>query len=132
KSVGTTDLQIFLLLMKEAVLTSVLPVLVAQPAGFFLADAIYRKMQRMRMADPILSIDFSPLLSLFTVGIALFIVTVAMIAPARAISKLSVIDGIKGNFDSGARKKRRDNDLWKELRINHRHSLRALRYVMAV
>lgn len=132
KSVGTTDLQIFLLLMKEAVLISVLPVLVAQPAGFFLADAIYRKMQRMRMADPILSIDFSPLLSLFTVGIALFIVTVAMIAPARAISKLSVIDGIKGNFDSGARKKRRDNDLWKELRINHRHSLRALRYVMAV
>lgn len=132
KSIGTTDLQIYFLLMKEAVLISILPIAAGHGAGYLIMNGIYRKIQEIKMADKILSMGFSPAPSMAALAAALLILMAAVISPARAISKIDIIDGIRGNFYSKNRKRKKNVNLWKELRDNNRVSLRSLRCITAV
>lgn len=132
RSIGTTNFQIYGILSKEAILISILPILIGHGTGYFLMDQIYRKAQEIKMADQIVPMEFSFLSSMTAVTVALIIVTAAVLSPLQAISKINIIDGIRGNFYSKNRKRKRNENLWKELRDNNMDSIKSLRYITAV
>lgn len=132
KSIGTTNSQIYWLLMKEAVLISLLPILIGHGLGYLLMSGIYYQMQKTMAVDKIVFMEFSLALSAVTLGVALFIIMLAVFAPAGAIAKINIIDGIRGNFYAKSRKRKRYKDLWKELRNNNMASIKSLRYITAV
>ncbi len=132
KSIGTTDFQIYLSLLKEAVLISILPILIGHVLGYFLMNFLYIKMQEIRMLNKIIPLEFSLLLSFFIIFISLFIVVIAVISPAKIIAKINIIEGIRGNFNSKNKKRKKSENLWKELRLNNMNSIKSLRYITAV
>ncbi len=132
KSIGTTDFQIYQILLKEAMYISVLPVLSGHLIGYFTMNFIYKKMQEIGMVDRILPLSFSFYLSFLILLIAFFIIILALISPLREIAKISIIDGIRGNFYSKEKKKKLSHNLWRELRLNNMTSIKSLRYITAV
>lgn len=128
KSIGSTDGQIYRLLLKEAMQLAVAPVLAGHILGIGLGVLLSDRMA----AEGGRSFYYHPLISLGVVGVTLTILLLAIRAPAKRIAQIPIIEGIRGNVKMHSSKKKRRSDLWKELARNNRTVLRAQRYVSAV
>lgn len=132
KSIGTTDLQIYLLLLKEGIFLSILPIIIGHFLGYGIILRLFKFLQENQGIGKFVSNYFSPLLSTIILFVALLIVAFSIIKPAKEISQISIIDGIRGNLDFDNNKKKRAKTLWKELMLNNLASIKSQRYISAI
>ncbi|WP_040397412.1 ABC transporter permease [Anaerococcus senegalensis] len=132
KSIGSTNGQIYLMLLKEGLIISAIPILLGHIAGFFFIYYLYRNIQKGERVSAFEAVRFNPLLSLAILFVSFIIVALAIKSPAKKISKINIIDGIRGNIDFSKSKKKRANDFWKELRLNNLASIKSQRYISAL
>lgn len=132
KSIGSTNGQIYLLLLKEGLLTSGIPILLGHLVGFFYIYYLYKYIQIDKQLSEFNLVKFNPLLSLAILLVSFIIVALAIKSPAKKISKINIIDGIRGNIDFSKSKKKRDKDFWKELKLNNLASIKSQRYISAI
>lgn len=134
KSIGSTDFQIFKLLLKEGIKISFIPIIIGHILGFFSINLLYILIQNIysKMADydeVLKFIEFKPILSAIVIVFCFLIIFVAIFAPSKRISKINIVEGLKGNFDIKDIKLKRNKDIWKELRINNLKSISSQRYI---
>ena len=132
KSIGSTNGQIYLMLLKEGLIISVIPILLGHIAGFSFLYYLYSNIQKGEGVSAFEVIKFNPLLSLAIILVSFTIVALAIKSPAKKISKINIIDGIRGNIDFSKSKKKRSKDFWKELKLNNLASIKSQRYISAI
>ena len=132
KSIGSTNGQIYLLLLKEGLVTSGIPILLGHLVGFFSIYYLYKYIQIDKQLSKFNLVKFNPLLSLAILLVSFTIVALAIKSPAKKISKINIIDGIRGNIDFSKSKKKRAKDFWKELKLNNLASIKSQRYISAI
>lgn len=132
KSIGSTNGQIYLLLLKEGLIITVIPILLGHIAGFFFMYCLYKNITKGEGVSAFEVIKFNPLLSLAILFVSFVIVALAIKSPAKKISKINIIDGIRGNIDFSKSKKKRAKDFWKELKLNNLASIKSQRYISAI
>ena len=132
KSIGSTNGQIYLLLLKEGLVTSGIPILLGHLVGFFSIYYLYKYIQIDKQLSEFNLVKFNPLLSLAILFVSFVIVALAIKSPAKKISKINIIDGIRGNIDFSKSKKKRAKDFWKELKLNNLASIKSQRYISAI
>ena len=132
KSIGSTNGQIYLLLLKEGILITIIPILLGHFLGFFFIYSLYKNIQIGEGVSAFEVIKFNPLLSLVILLVSFIIVALAIKSPAKKISKINIIDGIRGNIDFSKSKKKRSKDFWKELKLNNLASIKSQRYISAI
>ncbi|MDU6547166.1 ABC transporter permease [Anaerococcus vaginalis] len=132
KSIGSTNGQIYLLLLKEGLVTSGIPILLGHLVGFFSIYYLYKYIQIDKQLSGFNLVKFNPLLSLAIILVSFIIVALAIKSPAKKISKINIIDGIRGNIDFSKSKKKRAKDFWKELKLNNLASIKSQRYISAI
>ena len=132
KSIGSTNGQIYLLLLKEGLVTSGIPILLGHLVGFFSIYYLYKYIQIDKQLSEFNLVKFNPLLSLAIILVSFTIVALAIKSPAKKISKINIIDGIRGNIDFSKSKKKRAKDFWKELKLNNLASIKSQRYISAI
>ncbi|WP_245544058.1 ABC transporter permease [Peptoniphilus timonensis] len=120
KSIGSTDYQIYKLLLKDGLKISLLPIVLGHIFGYGGINLLNFGIQRIvEEEEKYKYIEFSPSLSLVVLLICFFIIFISIFAPAKKIAKINIIDGIKGNFSDKNIKLKRNKDIWKELKINN-------------
>ncbi|BAG08363.1 ABC transporter permease [Finegoldia magna] len=132
KSIGSTNGQIYLLLLKEGLVTTAIPILLGHLVGFFSIYYLYKYIQIDKQLSEFNLVKFNPLLSLAILLVSFTIVALAIKSPAKKISKINIIDGIRGNIDFSKSKKKRAKDFWKELKLNNLASIKSQRYISAI
>ena len=132
KSIGSTNGQIYLLLLKEGLVTTAIPILLGHIAGFFFMYCLYKNITKGEGVSAFEVMKFNPLLSLAILVVSFVIVALAIKSPAKKISKINIIDGIRGNIDFSKSKKKRAKDFWKELKLNNLASIKSQRYISAI
>lgn len=132
KSIGSTNLQIYKLLFKEASLISMMPIILGYLFGFGLIYGIYDFSQKNLQISKFEYVRFSPLLTILILFVSFLVVSLSIIKPARKLSKINIIDGIRGNIDLSRSKKKKSDNLWKELRNNNLSSIKSQRYISAI
>ncbi|WP_243342930.1 ABC transporter permease [Anaerococcus sp. AGMB09787] len=132
KSIGSTNGQIYLLLLKEGLVTSGIPILLGHLVGFFSIYYLYKYIQIDKQLSEFNLVKFNPLLSLAIILVSFIIVALAIKSPAKKISKINIIDGIRGNIDFSKSKKKIAKDFWKELKLNNLASIKSQRYISAI
>lgn len=132
KSIGSTNGQIYLLLLKEGLITTAIPILLGHIAGFFFIYCLYKNITIGEGVSAFEVIKFNPLLSLAILFVSFVIVALAIKSPAKKISKINIIDGIRGNIDFSKSKKKRAKDFWKELKLNNLASIKSQGYISAI
>ena len=132
KSIGSTNGQIYLLLLKEGLVTTAIPILLGHVAGFFFMYCLYKNITKGEGVSAFEVMKFNPLLSLAILFVSFVIVALAIKSPAKKISKINIIDGIRGNIDFSKSKKKRAKDFWKELKLNNLASIKSQRYISAI
>ena len=132
KSIGSTNGQIYLLLLKEGLITTAIPILLGHIAGYSFIYYLYSNIQKGNGVSAFEVVRFNPLLSLSILFVSFVIVALAIKSPAKKISKINIIDGIRGNIDFSKSKKERAKDFWKELKLNNLASIKSQRYISAI
>lgn len=132
KSIGSTNGQIYLLLLKEGLVTTAIPILLGHLVGFSSIYYLYKYIQIDKQLSEFNLVKFNPLLSLAILLVSFIIVALAIKSPAKKISKINIIDGIRGNIDFSKSKKKRAKDFWKELKLNNLASIKSQRYISAI
>ena len=132
KSIGSTNGQIYLLLLKEGLVTTAIPILLGHLVGFSSIYYLYKYIQIDKQLSEFNLVKFNPLLSLAILLVSFTIVALAIKSPAKKISKINIIDGIRGNIDFSKSKKKRAKDFWKELKLNNLASIKSQRYISAI
>ncbi|EGC82775.1 ABC transporter permease [Anaerococcus prevotii] len=132
KSIGSTNGQIYLMLLKEGLIISAIPILLGHIAGYSFIYYLYSNIQKGEGVSAFEVIKFNPLLSLAILFVSFVIVALAIKSPAKKISKINIIDGIRGNIDFSKSKKKRSKDFWKELKLNNLASIKSQRYISAI
>ncbi|MGI5950134.1 ABC transporter permease, partial [Peptoniphilus sp.] len=132
KSIGSTDFQIYLSLLKEGIFISIVPIILGHISGFGLIYYLYKNIMMGYEVENYEYIKFNLTLSLAVIIISLIIVTFAIMSPAKKISKINIIDGIRGNIDFSKSKKKRSNNLWNELKLNNLASVKSQRYISSI
>lgn len=133
KSIGSTDYQIYKLLLKDGLKISLLPIVLGHIFGYGGINLLYLGLQKIvEEEEKSKFIEFSPRLSFVVLLICFFIIFIAILAPAKKIAKINIIDGIKGNFNDKNRKLKRNKDIWKELKINNLKTISSQRYISAI
>ena len=132
KSIGSTNGQIYFLLLKEGLVTTAIPILLGHIAGFFFMYCLYKNITKGERVSAFEGVKFNPLLSLAILVVSFVIVALAIKSPAKKISKINIIDGIRGNIDFSKSKKKRAKDFWKELKRNNLASINSQRYISAI
>ena len=132
KSIGSTNGQIYLMLLKEGLIISAIPILLGHIAGYSFIYYLYSNIQKGDGVSAFEVVRFNLLLSLAILFVSFIIVSLAIKSPAKKISKINIIDGIRGNIDFSKSKKKRANDFWKELRLNNLASIKSQRYISAL
>lgn len=133
KSIGSTDYQIYKLLLKDGLKISLLPIVSGHVFGYGGINLLNLGIQRIvEEEEKYKYIEFSPSLSLIVLLICFFIILIAIFAPAKKIARINIIDGIKGNFNDKNIKLKRNKDIWKELKINNLKTISSQRYISAI
>lgn len=132
KSIGSTNGQIYLMLLKEGLIISAIPIVLGHIAGFSFIYYLYRNLQKGEGVSAFEVVRFNPLLSLAILFVSFIIVALAIKSPAKKISKINIIDGIRGNIDFSKYQKKKKQNLWQELRINNLASIKSQRYISAI
>ena len=132
KSIGSTNGQIYLLLLKEGLIITAIPILLGHIAGFLFIYCLYKNITIGEGVSAFEVIKFNPLLSLAILFVSFVIVALAIKSPAKKISKINIIDGIRGNIDFSKSKKKKSKDFLKELKLNNLASIKSQRYISAI
>lgn len=132
KSIGSTNGQIYLMLLKEGLIISAIPILLGHIAGYSFIYYLYSNIQKGEGVSSFEVVRFNPLLSLAILLVSFIIVALAIKSPAKKISRINIIDGIRGNIDFSKYKKKKKQNLWQELRINNLASIKSQRYISAI
>ena len=133
KSIGSTDYQIYKLLLKDGLKISFLPIVLGHIFGYGGINLLNLGIQRIvEEEEKYKYIEFSPRLSFVVLLICFFIIFISIFAPAKKIAKINIIDGIKGNFSDKNIKLKRNKDIWKELKINNLKTISSQRYISAI
>lgn len=132
KSIGSTNGQIYLLLLKEGLVTTAIPILLGHLVGFFFIYCLYKNITIGEGVSAFEVMKFNPLLSLSIILVSFIIVALAIKSPAKKISKINIIDGIRGNIDFSKSNKKKAKDFWKELKLNNLASIKSQRYISAI
>ncbi|MDU2584954.1 MAG: ABC transporter permease, partial [Anaerococcus prevotii] len=132
KSIGSTNGQIYLMLLKEGLIISAIPILLGHIAGYSFIYYLYSNIQKGDGVSAFEVVRFNPLLSLAILFVSFIIVALAIKSPAKKISKINIIDGIRGNIDFSKYQKKKKQNLWQELRINNLASIKSQRYISAI
>ena len=133
KSIGSTDYQIYQLLLKDGLKISLLPIILGHIIGYGGINLLYLGIQKISEEEEKFKyIEFSPMLSFIVLLICFFIIFIAIFAPAKKIARINIIDGIKGNFNDKNIKLKRNKDIWKELKINNLKTISSQRYISAI
>ncbi|MDU3087528.1 MAG: FtsX-like permease family protein [Peptoniphilus harei] len=133
KSIGSTDYQIYKLLLKDGLKISLLPIVMGHVFGYGGINLLYLGLQRIvEEEEKYKYIEFSPRLSLVVLLICFFIIFIAIFSPAKKIAKINIIDGIKGNFSDKNIKLKKNKNIWKELKINNLKTISSQRYISAI
>ncbi len=132
KSIGSTNGQIYLLLLKEGLIITAIPIILGHVAGFFFIYCLHKNITIGEGVSAFEVMKFNPLLSLAIILVSFTIVALAIQSPAKKISKINIIDGIRGNIDFSKSKKKRAKDFWKELKLNNLASIKSQRYISAI
>lgn len=111
KSIGSTDFQIYLSLFKEGIFISLLPIVLGHILGYGFVYYLFIAIQKSQDISNIKYVSFNSLLSFIVLLLALIIVALAILAPAKKISKINIIDGIRENVDFSKSKKKKNRDL---------------------
>lgn len=133
KSIGATNFQIYLKLLKDSLKISILPLLLGEILGSIIMILVYTRL--FRLQSEIYNINILKYsLNFYLIGIItaflLLIIIISITFPARVVSKINIIDGIKGNIITKEYKKKRSANLFKELKLNNRRILRPQFIVM--
>ena len=132
KSIGSTNGQIYLMLLKEGLIISAIPILLGHIAGYSFIYYLYSNIQKGDGVSAFEVVRFNPLLSLAILFVSFIIVSLAIKSPSKKISKINIIDGIRGNIVFSKYKKKKKQNLWQELRINNLASIKSQRYISAI
>lgn len=132
KSIGSTDFQIYLSLLKEGIFLSIIPLILGHILGFTFIYYLYKNIQETSGISYFENVSFNLFLSLAIVLVALIVVAFAIMSPAKKIAKINIIDGIRGNINFSKSKKKKFKDLWKELKLNNLNSIKSQRYISSV
>ena len=132
KSIGSTNGQIYQLLLKEGLIITAIPIFLGHIAGFFFMYCLYKNITKGEGVSAFEVIKFNPLLSLAILFVSFMIVALAIKSPAKKISTINIIDGIRGNIDFSKSKKKRAEDFWKELRLNNLASIKSQRFISSI
>lgn len=128
KSIGASKMQIYLLLLKQSITISILPIIFGHLFGIGVVYLIYQSMLRkismlFQVTQESFQLNFA--VSFAILAVIVLIVTTASIFPARKVSKIDIIDGLKGNLNFKNYKKRERKNLFAELKVNNRKIFRA-------
>ncbi|MDD7731565.1 MAG: ABC transporter permease [Ezakiella sp.] len=132
KSIGSTDFQIYKMLSKEAVFISIIPILIGHIIGFIGIIFLFKYIRGVDAPSIFIKVEFNAVLSVVILAISFIVVLLSIISPARKVSKINIIDGIKGNIDYKESKKRRSENIWSELSKNNRANLKSQRYISSI
>lgn len=132
KSIGSTDFQIYKMLSKEAVFISIIPILIGHIIGFIGIFFLFKYIRGVDAPSIFIKVEFNAVLSAVILAISFIVVLLSIISPARKVSKINIIDGIKGNIDYKESKKRRSENIWSELSKNNRANLKSQRYISSI
>ena len=132
KSIGSTNGQIYLMLLKEGLIISAIPILLGHIAGYSFIYYLYSNIQKGDGVSAFEVVRFNPLLRLAILFVSFIIVSLAIKSPSKKISKINIIDGIRGNIDFSKYKKKKKQNLWQELRINNLASIKSQRFISAI
>lgn len=132
KSIGSTDFQIYKMLSKEAVFISIIPILIGHILGFIGILFLFKYIRGVDAPSIFIKVEFNAVLSVVILAISFIVVLLSIISPARKVSKINIIDGIKGNIDYKESKKRRSENIWSELSKNNRANLKSQRYISSI
>lgn len=132
KSIGSTDFQIYKMLSKEAVFISIIPILIGHILGFIGIFFLFKYIRGVDAPSIFIKVEFNAVLSAVILAISFIVVLLSIISPARKVSKINIIDGIKGNIDYKESKKRRSENIWSELSKNNRANLKSQRYISSI
>lgn len=128
RSIGASKVQIYFLLLKRSILISILPMLLGHLSGIGIIRLIYRSMLQknrviFRMTQEVFHLNLA--VSFAILAVIVFIVMAASISPARKVSKIDIIDGLKGDLHFKNYKKKQRSNLFSELKVNNRKIFRA-------
>lgn len=128
KSIGASKMQIYLLLLKQSITISILPMIFGHLFGIGVVYLIYQSMLRkvsmlFQITQESFQLNFA--VSFAILAVIVLIVMTASIFPARKVSKIDIIDGLKGNLNFKNYKKRQRKNLFTELKVNNRKIFRA-------
>lgn len=132
KSIGSTNFQIYALLLREAFLISALPLVLGHLGGFGLIYGLYEYGRGIWEVSKYEYVTYSLPLSGIVLALAIIVIAFSIIKTAKNISRINIIDGIKGNIDISSSKKKTNPDMWKELRINNLASIKSQRNISAI
>lgn len=128
KSIGATKVQIWKLLWKEGLKISIAPMLVGMVLGLSVV-----RLNSMSMLSTLSEIypeiegksSFQWLIVGCIALILIFTISITIFFPARVVSKIDIMDGIKGNIQHKEYRKKPKKNLWKELQFNNRKLMRS-------
>ncbi len=132
KSIGSTDSQILSLLFKEAVIISILPLLLGHTLGYVVIKKYFSLINTNLSIDTPTSVDFNIILSFLIILISLLIIFISLAITLRKIKKIEIIDGLKGLINFKKSKKKRASTIFKELRINNLASIKSQSYISTI
>ncbi|MFO3665049.1 FtsX-like permease family protein [Anaerococcus sp. ENR0831] len=132
KSIGSTDSQILSLLFKEAVMISILPLLLGHFLGYVAIKKYFSLINSNMGIDIPSSVDFNIILSFLIILISLLIIFISLAITLRKIKKIEIIDGLKGLINFKKSKKKRASTIFKELRINNLASIKSQSYISTI
>lgn len=132
KSIGSTDSQILSLLFKEAVIISILPLLLGHILGYVVIKKYFSLINSNMGIDGPSSVDFNIILSFLIILISLLIIFISLAITLRKIKKIEIIDGLKGLINFKKSKKKRASTIFKELRINNLVSIKSQSYISTI
>ena len=132
KSIGSTDSQILSLLFKEAVMISILPLLLGHFLGYVVIKKYFSLINSKMGIDVPTSVDFNIILSLVIILISLLIIFISLAITLRKIKKIEIIDVLKGLINFKKSKKKRASTIFKELRINNLASIKSQSYISTI
>ena len=135
KSIGATNFQIYKLLFKEIFKISIIPLILGEICGLVVIRAIFLNLfslQQKLVVGKMLEFNFN-WSSIILINFILFaILIISTTFPTRVISKIEILDGLKENIKSKKFKKKKSENVFKELKLNNRKLLRPALVVMTV
>ncbi|WP_353096135.1 FtsX-like permease family protein [Tissierella praeacuta] len=135
KSIGATNFQIYKLLFKEIFKISVIPLILGEICGLLIIKAVFLNLfslQQKLVVGKMLEFNFNWSSIILINFILLAILIISTTFPTRVISKIEILDGLKENIKSKKFKKKKSENIFKELRLNNRKLLRPALVVMTV